>query len=41
MRSKYINLSPEDREWVKSQVEKVDDPLLHRLFEELVEEFPN
>lgn len=41
MRSKYINLSNEDRVWVKKQVAKVNDPVLHRLFAELVQEFPN
>ncbi len=41
MRSKYADLSNEDKEWVKNQVEKVDDPTLHRLFTDLVQEFPD
>jgi hypothetical protein len=41
MRSKYINLSDEDRQWATEQIEKSDNPTLHRLFEELVQEFPD
>jgi len=41
MRSKYIDLSDEDREWVKNQVVEIDNPVLQRLFKELVEEFPD
>lgn len=41
MRSKYVDLSDEDKEWVKNQVEKMDNPTLHRLFTDLVQEFPD
>lgn len=41
MRSKYISLSDEDRTWVQKQVEASDNSVLHRLFEELIREFPN
>lgn len=40
MMSKYIDLSDEDKEWVREQVEKIDNPVLQRLFKELVQEFP-
>lgn len=39
MRSKYTNLSDEDREWVEGQVKEIDSPVLQRLFEELTREF--
>lgn len=41
MRSKYVDLPTEDKEWVKNQVEKVDNPTLHRLFTDLVQELPD
>lgn len=41
MRSKYIDLSDEDKEWVKNQIAKIDNPVLQRLFKELVLEFPD
>ena len=41
MRSKYKDLSDEDRQWAAEQVEETDNPILHRLFKELVREFPD
>jgi hypothetical protein len=41
MHSKYVDLSDEDKERVKNQVERVDNPTLRRLFADLIREFPD
>lgn len=39
MREKYVGLSDEDKLWVEKQVEEINSPVLHRLFQELKDEF--